>query len=192
MGEFLLNIDCYIFPLGGVDIILRVAWLQTLGEVTANWGTLQMSFYHQNKQITLSDSPEMMQAQNFAPRVHKLTAVDYCVLLWDCFVPETTGQRENEISADQQQHMDNLLQCCTKLFRESSVLPPHRPTNHVILLHPRTSIVNVRPYRYGHHQKDEIEKLVENMLATRIIRHSSNPFSSLVLLVRKKDGNWRF
>lgn len=69
MGEFLLNIDCYIFPLGGVDIILRVAWLQTLGEVKANWGTLQMSFYHQNKQITLSDSPEMMQAQNFAPRV---------------------------------------------------------------------------------------------------------------------------
>ena len=36
MGPMRIQVDCYVFRLGTVDIILGVTWLKTLGEVSSN------------------------------------------------------------------------------------------------------------------------------------------------------------
>ena len=40
-------------------------------------------------------------------------------------------------------------------------------------------------------KKEEIEKLVAGILQEGIIQPSKSPFSSPIILVKKKDGSWR-
>ena len=78
------------------------------------------------------------------------------------------------------------------VFNMPAELSPMRQVDHRIQLKEGTDPINVRPYRYPHAQKNEIEKLVNEMLDFGIIQPSISPFSSLVILVKKKDGGWRF
>lgn len=78
------------------------------------------------------------------------------------------------------------------MFKEPRGLPPVREFDHDILLQPGKAPMNVRPYRYNHKQKQEIETQVGRMLTESIIRPSHSSYASSVLLVSKKDGTWRF
>lgn len=50
--------------------------------------------------------------------------------------------------------------------------------------------MNVRPYRYPHYQKNDIEKMIVELLSSGVIRPSTSPYSSPVILVKKHDGSW--
>ena len=78
------------------------------------------------------------------------------------------------------------------VFQSPSGLPPTRRHDHSITLKEGANIPNLRPYRYPHYQKTEIEKLVNDMLNSGIIRPSISPYASPIILVKKKDGSWRF
>lgn len=51
--------------------------------------------------------------------------------------------------------------------------------------------VSVRPFKYPQVQKNEIERLIGEMLDAETIQPSTSPFSSPIILVKKKDGSWR-
>ena len=83
-----------------------------------------------------------------------------------------------------------ILEEFDQVFETPTTLPPARQWDHHIHLPATSKPVNVRPYRYPYFQKEEIEKQVLDMLNQGLIRHSTSPFSSPVLLVRKKDGSF--
>lgn len=85
-----------------------------------------------------------------------------------------------------------LLDEFADLFATPTGLPPQRAFDHRIHLLLSTPPVVVRPYWYPQLLKDEIETRCKAMLEQSIIRASTSAFSSPVLLVRKRDGTWRF
>jgi hypothetical protein len=84
----------------------------------------------------------------------------------------------------------DLLQKYAAVFQEPKQLPPPRQHDHSIPLLEGTQPVSVRPYRYPFYQKEEIEKIVKELLQAEVIRPSNSHFSSLVMLVWKADATW--
>ncbi|KAJ9567834.1 hypothetical protein OSB04_003800 [Centaurea solstitialis] len=71
-------------------------------------------------------------------------------------------------------------------------LPPHRSQDHHIPTLPSAPPINIKPYRYPYYQKQIMTAFIADMLKEGIIKASTSPYSSPVLLVQKKDDTWRF
>jgi hypothetical protein len=63
--------------------------------------------------------------------------------------------------------------------------------DHAITLIDSSKAVNPRPNRLPLHQYNAMEDLIKSMLASNMIRPSISPYSSPIILVKKKDGTWR-
>ncbi|MCO5589327.1 hypothetical protein L7F22_043293 [Adiantum nelumboides] len=71
-------------------------------------------------------------------------------------------------------------------------LPPKRgDDDHAIELIPSSSPPNKPPYKVSHAQQEEIMRQVNELVEKGMVRPSSSPFCSPVLLVHKKDGTYR-
>lgn len=184
-----ITADFFILEISGMDMILGVQWLAQLGNVISNYSQMTMSFFHHNRQVTLQGNSRI--------EVTQLHSKDFCKLLdSSASAGFYTLQRLDEHHTPAMATLPPLLQTVLdqyqEIFHEPTQLPPKRPIDHRITLLPNAKPVNVRPYRYPHFQKTEMEKLVAEMQSTGVIRDSQSAFSSPVLLVKKKDGSWRF
>jgi len=53
MGEYLLNSPILSIPMGGVDVVLEVQWLHSLGSIAFNFQELFMKFSLEGKKVEL-------------------------------------------------------------------------------------------------------------------------------------------
>ena len=53
MGEYVLNIQILSIPMGGVDVVLGVQWLQSLGIVAFNFQKNFLNFSSEGKEVEL-------------------------------------------------------------------------------------------------------------------------------------------
>jgi len=148
-----------------------------------------MSFVHHGRPITIQGGIDTGPSEIHHGQVRRLMATQRVAALFHIHLQEP-GPVTFPTSIPPPIH--RLLQKYSPLFQPPESLPPPRPTDHAIHLEPNTKPVNVRPYRYPYFQKHEIERQVEDMLRRQLIRPSRSPYSSPVLLVKKKDSTWRF
>lgn len=86
------------------------------------------------------------------------------------------------------ERVQGVLRQYEDVFDWPEELPSERTSEHHIHIKGGTEPINVRPYRYAFQQKEEMERLVDEMLSSTIIRPSTGPYSSPVLLVKKEMG----
>ena len=88
--------------------------------------------------------------------------------------------------------IQELIQKHHKVFQELPMgLPPNKEIEHMIEVEPEEKPINIKPYRYPHHHKTEIERLTQDLLKCGVISKSRSPYVAPVVLVRKKDGSFR-
>lgn len=106
---------------------------------------------------------------------------------------ENTQQGEKLNSAEEiPEGLRPTLQKYRQVFASPEGLPPSRGHEHSINLQTGSNPVGTRPYRYPQAQKDEIERLIQEMLAAGIIRPSKSPFSSPFCSSRRKMDHGAF
>lgn len=87
-------------------------------------------------------------------------------------------EEENKLAPELQLVLDKFA----PVFDEIKGILPVRRQEHRIPFKHGVDPPNKRPYRYPHIQKDEIEKQVVEMLSSGIIKPSTSPFASPVIL----------
>lgn len=183
--------DFMLFDLGATGMVLGYTCLASLGETRINWGLHVMCFQIKNEWVTIAGDPALLRAQVSLNSMEKLCdseGVVYLLELHALFENSHKPKQEEEPSTA----IRGLLRKFRGVFNMPTGLPPRRSKENAITLQEGTSPINIRPYRYSHLLKNEIEKLVQEMLHAGTIKPSISPFSSQVLLLKKKNGGFCF
>ncbi|XP_038989888.1 uncharacterized protein LOC120113137 [Phoenix dactylifera] len=183
-----ISADLHVLQLVGLDVVLGNAWLRGIGKVVTDYNTMTMEFRinGRKKMWTALNHKEALPCEaNMIERLCRGGALCFAVVMTNHGVAAEGPQ-------PQPPQVQELLAAHQGVLAMPTALPPKRAFDHSIRLKEEGKPINVPPYRYAHFQKGEIERQVEEMLKQGIIQPSTSPFSSPVLLVKKKDGSWRF
>ncbi|CAN6328732.1 unnamed protein product [Urochloa humidicola] len=175
VGGYVFQSNLKILPLSSYDLILGMDWLEAHSPMKVHWQQKWLAIpYETTTAVLYGSRPDVLEG----------TTVQVC----NVEVSIVADKVEVSIPPEVQ----DLIQEFAQLFEVPHELPPPRACDHAIPLMEGAAPIQNRPYRYAPALKDEIEKQIKEMLQNGIIQRSSSPFSSSVLLVKKKDGSWRF
>jgi hypothetical protein len=186
--------DLRVLELGSYDAVLGMDWLDSFSPMSCHWKEKHISFDYNGQWITLqgitpqSTPPPQQMDISLLQQMHDNNEIWALASLE--VVSATSALDTSSVAVDPS--IQAILLEFEDVFAEPTGLPPHRQYDHAIALEPGAQPPNVRLYRYSPLQKDEIERQVADMLKSGVIVHSMSPYAAPVLLVKKKDGSWRF
>ncbi|KAJ4812719.1 polyprotein [Rhynchospora pubera] len=174
----------------GYDVILGMDWLSLHGPMMIDWETGKVHLHKDGEEFQLTVQQEMAEIKLCQSILQPLKEASKGQLL---VVAQVSTLKEEIVSTQVEIHpqLQPIMAKFNHVFQEPVQLPPQRSIDHKIPLLPDSKPISIRPYRYSYFQKLEIERIIEELISQSFIRQSSSPYSSPVLLVKKKDNSWR-
>ncbi|KAL4027645.1 hypothetical protein IC575_010820 [Cucumis melo] len=159
--------------LGGVDAILGMQWLHSIGTTEVDWKNLILTFFEQGNKVTIKGDPSLTKTQISLKGMIKNWDTDDQGYLVECRALEKEDMEDREadtqVTETEEGRMTAIISKFSDVFERPYRLPPQRGIEHHIYLKQGADPVNVRPYRYAHQQKEEMERLVDEMLTFRVL-----------------------
>jgi hypothetical protein len=170
IGDYHLKSHMFSIDMGGCDIVLGADWLRTLGPILMDF-----------KGITIG-SPEIISSHH----MEKLLKKGHFGVIAQLHAIQAIE------TPSIPQDLQAILSKHQFAFSTPQGLPPSRGVHdHSIPLVPRRLPPNIHLYRHPFSQKNEIEKMVQELLNAGAIHPSTSPYSSLVVMVLKKQDSWK-
>ncbi|MCO5552340.1 hypothetical protein L7F22_005851 [Adiantum nelumboides] len=188
--------DFFISPLKHEDVILGAPWFDRLA-ASIKFPERKISFKFREKDMYINaqesgSSIPLVNDQAFDKSI-KSSIFAYMIFVKDSLNGvDETQVNENGMKVDLE--LSNFLNQFQDVFIDDipGELPPKRgDDDHMIELIPGSSPPNKPPYRVSQAQQEEIMRQVNELVEKGMVRSSSSPFCSPVLLVQKKDGTYR-
>ncbi|KAJ1409021.1 Retrotransposon gag domain [Sesbania bispinosa] len=144
IGGYCCLIDAYILDIGGLDLLLGVVWMRTLGDVIANWETMTMSFQVSGQDFTLEGAAKPNQVVS---SLHSLVHNPYFgSIQLDRMKGNHDARGTQILTCMQQQQLQHLLSTLEVVFHEPTGLPPQRS-----FFHEPTGLPPQRSFDHGIH-----------------------------------------
>ena len=160
--------DFLPLELGNTNLVLGMQWLGSLGSMEVNWKHLTMTFRMGSSLVVLQgDSGLCKSGVPLKTMVKEIKQEGQGFLVE--FGSLSTFEPASETVPNE---VIGVLTQFHRVFDMPEGLPPFRGSDLAIRLINESVSINVRPYRYPHVQKNEIEHMVRDML-------SANPVLSL-------------
>jgi hypothetical protein len=190
LGRHEMVHDVYVMDLSDTNIILGVQWLSMLGPITTNYKTMEMSFTEEGgRKIVLQGMTRNAAKVVMAKRMEAIFRRDDIVYATECRI-STRVDEQGKVH-----YTPEIKEILDKHHKVFGPIPPGVPLDrgfeHIIELEEGAKPVITTPYRHPKKYKDEIEKVIKELLDMGHIRPSTSPFASSVVLVKKKDGTMR-
>lgn len=134
--------------------------LRTLGLIVWNFDSMEMSFTVGKNKVRLVGFGQAKAKQVGTQTINKaLKKSNGKGMLLQIRLMEEKEERGKEFK-----EWEPWIRKYPTIFGDIQGLPPWRSQDHRILLLPRSGPVSLKPYIYAHYQKQDIKKMVDDIL----------------------------
>ena len=209
------NEEFFISPLGNKDVILGAPWFHRV-YAKLEFPSRVITISTRDREIKIRTEAKAQTipivSSNSVQKLMKSSLFAYMIFVQSSQSPNSSLSQEVQINNvnssnsslhddthttlkdTQEEEVKSYLKQYQDCFSDElpNELPPVRgEDDHMIDLIPGTAPPNRPPYRVSRAQQEEIMSQVHELLEKGLIRPSSSPFCSPILLVQKKDGTYR-